>query len=197
MPAREGSRPTGQRTATCPARVPLVSQRRRRGRREPPRAVSRYPWAGGSGTGRCSPGGRPGRRCPAGGRPPRCRPGPRRPSEPRSGRCSGEPSLRVPCTNAMGRVLASGVSLRRTGKAVAVDGGDRGGRRRLAPGCPGGRSRRGGAPCPRPSSPFPPSARADRTGPVSVPVAARRTRTRWATSSASSGSGPASTWSAS
>ena len=59
---------------------------------------SRCGWAGGRGTGRCSPGRRPGRNCRAGGRSPRCRPGRRRRCEPRRATDWGVPSLRAPWT---------------------------------------------------------------------------------------------------
>ena len=60
-----------------------------RGRRRRVAWCSRCGWAGGSGTGRCIPGRRPGRRCPAGGRPPRCRLGLRRRSGPTNATGSG------------------------------------------------------------------------------------------------------------
>ncbi len=74
--------PASKRTGDLFSRVPPVGNGtavvdgRDRGR------CSRCGWAGGNGTGRCSPGRRPRRRCRASGRLPRCRPAPRPPCAP-------------------------------------------------------------------------------------------------------------------
>ena len=81
---RPGMGRAGERGHRRPVQPrPAGRQRHRRGRRPRPGRCYRCGWAGGSGTGRCSPGRRPRRRCRASGRLPRCRPAPRRPCVPR------------------------------------------------------------------------------------------------------------------